>query len=179
MIAILSISTVGFAQIQKGDVQLGGNAGFLKSDTGNSEQTTFTLAPKAGFFLSDLTSLGFTLAYQNREVNNSNSNLFQIGAYSRFHKMVSEQFYLYLQPSLSFGFGKNDGTNADITTFDIGITPGMTYFLSPKFAVEMNVANLFYRSEKEEVANNEQTNKIYGLNMNLNSIMLGFSYYIK
>jgi hypothetical protein len=180
--ALLMVSTLSFAQITKGDIQLGGNAGFNKIKSGSFERSQFTLAPRAGLFVSDLTSVGLTIGYSSTDSNGTNSNLFQFGVYSRFHKMVAENFYIYLQPSLTLGTGSVKSENApdiDTSTFNIGIAPGVTYFLSPKFALEMSLGSLAYNLTKDSNSTIESKTENYGLNLNLNTITLGFSYYIK
>ena len=180
--ALLLVSTLSFAQITKGDIQLGGNVGFSKTKIGSFETSQFTLSPRAGLFVSDLTSVGLTIGYSSTESNGLNSNLLQFGVYTRFHKMVADQFYIYLQPSLAFGTGSEENGNApdtDVSSFNIGIAPGMTYFLSPKFALEMNFGSLAYNSTTNKNSGVESKRENYGLNLNLNTITLGFSYYIK
>uniref|UniRef100_UPI0040471CC7 outer membrane beta-barrel protein n=1 Tax=Roseivirga sp. TaxID=1964215 RepID=UPI0040471CC7 len=180
--ALLMMSTLSFAQITKGDIQLGGMVNFSKVEAPGFERSNFTLTPRAGLFVSDLTSVGITTGFTSSKLNGAKSNLFQFGVYTRFHKMVAEQFYIYLQPSLAFGTGSaetGNGPDADITSFNIGIAPGMTYFLSPKFALEMNFGSLAYNSTTNEISGVENKTENYGLNLNFDTITLGFSYYIK
>lgn len=180
--ALLLVSTLSFAQITKGDIQLGGAINFNKVESPLNDFSNFSIIPRAGFFVSDLTSVGITTGFTSSKLNGAKSNLFQFGVYARFHKMVADQFYIYLQPSLAFGTGSEENGNApdtDVSSFNIGIAPGMTYFLSPKFALEMNFGSLAYNSTTNKNSGVESKRENYGLNLNLNTITLGFSYYIK
>ncbi|KYG72472.1 outer membrane beta-barrel protein [Roseivirga echinicomitans] len=179
--AILLVSTMGFAQIQKGDVQINGNVSFQKVNNAGTEISSFSLLPKAGVFVSETTSLGGIIGYTSRDFNGENSNEFNIGAYARFHKPMVENFYLYLEPSLTFGFGSREvgGADADLNSFDIRLAPGMTYFLSPKFALDMNWGMLNYSKETTKLGNAETENENYGLNLNMTNVSMGVSFYIR
>lgn len=170
--AILLVSTIGFAQIQKGDIQITGNVGFSKTETsGGTEISRITILPKAGFFLSETTSLGGILGYSSVKVSGiTTTDVFNIGAYARFHKSVADNFYLYLEPSLTYGFA--GGSNSSNDAIDIRLSPGMTYFMSPKFALDMNYGMIGYNKDTGGAEN-------YGLNLNMSNITLGASFYIR
>ena len=179
--AILLVSTMAFAQIQKGNIQITGNVGIQKTNNAGTETSSFSLLPKAGVFVSETTSLGGIVGYTGGKFNGSKSDRFNLGAYARFHKPMVENFYLYLEPSLTFGFGNREvgGGDADINSFDVRLAPGMTYFLSPKFALDMNWGMLNYSKETTKFGNVETENENYGLNLNMSNINLGVSFYIR
>ncbi|MFT6055494.1 MAG: hypothetical protein ACJAS3_000793 [Roseivirga sp.] len=182
IMALMLFSTLGFAQITKGDIELGGNVGFYKFQYPDNDYSSFTIAPRGGLFVSDLTSVGIILDYGSSKSNGFNSFFFEFGVYSRFHRMVTDNFYIFLQPSVSIGTGSSEnGANpeTDLNRFNISIAPGMTYFLSPKFALGMNVGSLYYSSSTNKNSGVETKSNQYGLNLNLNSVSLGFSYFIK
>lgn len=183
--AMLLMSTFAFAQTQKGQVQLGGVFNFNKQENGDIESTNFNFIPQAGYFVSDLTSVGLLLDISNNKFENpggeSERNLFQFGVFARFHKSIADKLYLYLQPSLSFGSGENDnllGGTADLNTTTLQIRPGMMYFATPKIAIEMGVGSAFYNSVKETTGGNEVTNDNYGLLFNLASVNMGVSFFL-
>tara|TARA_R110000850_G_scaffold92421_1_gene196190 strand:- start:126 stop:626 length:501 start_codon:yes stop_codon:yes gene_type:complete len=165
------VSTMAFAQIQKGDVQITGNVGFNKTETsGGTDVSRVTISPKAGVFLSETTSLGGVLGYTNVKFSGTTTtDLFNVGAYARFHKSVVENFYLYLEPSFIYGFA---GSNASNDAVDIKLSPGMTYFMSPKFALDMNYGMIGYNKDSGGTEN-------YGLTLNMSNITLGASFYIR
>lgn len=192
MLTMLLFATVANAQIQKGNIQLGGTLGFNTTEVDGSNRNIFNFAPRAGWFVSDNTAIGLisTITSVNNDVFDPNSasivkqksNSFQIGAYARFHKNVVENLYLYLQPSLSFGSAKselNGVETGDSSIMSLQLAPGMTYFLSDRFALEMNLGNLGYQRNKTDIGNTEQVANTFNLNLNLSSFGLGMSYYIK
>ncbi|MFT6055495.1 MAG: hypothetical protein ACJAS3_000792 [Roseivirga sp.] len=164
---LMLFSTLGFAQITKGDIQLGGSVAFIKTEFPDYDRAALFLRPRAGLFVSDLTSVGLIIGYGWNDSNGSSSNSFQFGIYGRFHKMIIENFYIYLQPSVSVG----------TSSFNVGIAPGMSYFLSPKFALEMNVGTLSY--DRTVQKNSGVENKSEQYRFNLNNVSVGFSYFIK
>jgi hypothetical protein len=179
IISILMLfSTLGLAQITKGDIQLGGSVAFFKTEFPDYDRAALFITPRAGLFVSDLTSVGLIIGYGRTGSNGSNSNSFQFGIYGRFHKMIIENFYLYLQPSVSLGTShSNVLPEQETNTFNVGIAPGMSYFLSPKFALEMKVGTLSYDRSVLKNSGAENKSEIYRLN--LNNVSLGFSYFIK
>ena len=98
--AILLVSTLGFAQIQKGDIQITGNVGYNKTrpyitQVVTRETSRITISSKAGVFLSETTSLGGILGFSS--LKPQDLTIFNVGAYARFHNPVAENFYLYLE----------------------------------------------------------------------------------
>lgn len=173
------VSTLAFGQIQKGDIQLGGSLNYSKFETGNQEATNFRLTPRAALFLSENTSLGLSLGYEDLTNGGSESNQFFFGVYARFHKSVSDKFYLFLQPDISFGTGSTTpfgSQELDLNSFNFNIMPGMMYFFSDKIAIDMTFGGLFYTNTEAE-GTPEITR--YGLNMNLSTVSLGASIYLR
>jgi len=192
ILTLLLFTGIAKAQIQKGDVQLGGSLSINSQKSGDNKTNYFNISPRAGFFVSDNTSIGLMVGFNSltQDVFDTGTativegvnNQFQAGVYSRFHKSLADNFYIYLQPSLSFGSGKYkvDGTEtATSNSINIGLTPGLTYFMSNRFAFELNLANLTYAHSKLEGQGTEETTDNFNLNLNLTGITLGLSYYIK
>ncbi|TCL01023.1 outer membrane protein with beta-barrel domain [Roseivirga ehrenbergii] len=168
--AILLVSTMAFAQIQKGDIQITGNIGYNKTRpyiTQNIpyETSRVTISSKAGMFLSETISLGGILGYTGAK--SQDLNIFNVGAYARFHKSIAENFYLYLEPSFSYGF-----SSRIYDTIDAKLSPGMTYFMSPKFALDLNSGMIGYSKNVSGIES-------YSFNLNLSNITLGASFYIR
>lgn len=190
--AALLVSTFSFAQFEKGDIQLGGNVTWIKSEFRGFEATTINVLPRAGLFVSNNVSVGLNIGYSNQisdvfDIQSGNLQerseaQFLIGAYARFHKGLSDQFYLYLQPSFVIGTGDlevGDVTTGDVSSINVGVSPGLTYFLSPKFALEMSINALTYQKVEIEGGNNPENRESYGLNLNLSNVALGINFYLK
>ena len=175
---MMLMSTLTFAQIQKGAVQLGGSITYNEFENRFQESKLFQVLPQAGLFVSDNTSIGLSLGYSYQEtpVNFGQSEVrqFLLGMYSRFHKTVSDKFYMFLQPAFTFGFNRFDGTHRD--NFTINVAPGLMYFVSEKIALEMNVGELFYTNTN--ISGGLKSDN-FGLSFDLSRISLGASIYLK
>ena len=192
MVALLAASTC-FAQIQKGAVQLGGEVRIFNNSVGDFSRSQFAFTPQAALFLSDNTSLGLQLGYSTTrndifDVNlgrlvQQRNNVFTLGTYARFHKSMAENLYVFLQPAVAVGFGKVEQEGMtdepDINVFDANVGIGATYFVTPKFAVEVNMAALGFNRQETVVQGFEQTQENFFFNVDFSSIGLGLSYYIK
>lgn len=188
----LFIGALAQAQIQKGDIQLGGTVSFNSNELGDLDNESFSILPQAGLFVSDLTSIGVIIGYNSNSntvfdqgtgnLEDVKNNLFVFGAYARFHKSVVDNLYLFLQPALRFGTGENEFAApavGDINSFNIGLSPGITYFLSPKFAIEMNLGGVSYNRNTFDVNGNETTSNNFNFNLDLASLGLGLNFYIR
>lgn len=183
--AMLLVSAFAFAQIEKGQFQLGGSFGLVKQELPQGDNSNFNFVPQAGYFISDLTSIGVNLSISGNSfetpTGDVEGNLFRFGAFARFHKSVADNFYMFLQPSLGFGSGEQDnvlGGSTDINTTDIRLSPGALYFVAPKVAVELTVGSLFYSRIKQTSGANEIINDSYGLNLSLANANLGINFYL-
>ena len=189
---VLFSGVVAQAQIQKGDVQLGGSITYNSNESGGQDNSNFTFSPQAGLFVSETTSIGVLLGFNSTTFNAFNQNngnlveltnsLFSFGAYARFHKSVADNFYLFLQPAVALGTGKVEQINAndvDTNTFLVGVSPGMTYFLSPKFALELRLGGVNYSRFKTDNNGTENTSTAFSFDMDLASVGLGLNFYIR
>ncbi|WP_422006715.1 outer membrane beta-barrel protein [Roseivirga pacifica] len=175
-ITFLSFFSLANAQIQKGDIQVGGTVSYSHSTTSGIEVDNFNFSPRAGLFLSDLTSVGIQLGYSNNKYGGITNTAFEVGVYSRFHKLIADNFYLFYQPSLSLSFQEfesNDGTKTESDAINIGFSPGVSYFFSSKFAAEATVGRVYF---SRDLTNDTSD---YGIGLNFDSISFGFSYYFR
>ncbi|MBO3698202.1 outer membrane beta-barrel protein [Roseivirga sp. E12] len=187
LLAMTLVSSFAFGQIQKGDIQLGGNLRYSKTDGPGFEASVFQLTPRAALFLNDNTSIGLSLGYSSTTTNqgagDNSTDTFTFGAFARFHKNVADRFYLFLQPDISFGIGTQENPNFasdfDVSTFNFNIVPGVLYFISDKIAMEMNMGGIFYGTNKTEGNGLDQSVDNYGLNFNLTNITIGASIYLR
>lgn len=177
------------AQIQKGAVQFGGSANWNTTDSGPLQVILLDIQPNAGYFISDRTSLGLLLGYNstNRDtfINNNiaelTDNLFQYGVYARFHKSLNEKLYLYLQPSIRFGSGEIEffpNQSTDIDQTDLGLTPGLTYFLSENWALEMRLGSIVYSSVNTSNTSSFERDQ-FAINLGLSNVGIGMNFYLK
>jgi opacity protein-like surface antigen len=164
MIALLSISFGANAQkkkvaakaveetyysssdgFKKGDISISGAFGITSGKgafnqldvNGNQisgEGTVFKLLPSGQYFLTNNLSLIATLGVQNVSPKNGDSSTtFVFGAGVRYYFTPSSKFSLFGQGGILFKLPK------DSTEFEVGIKPGISYFVSNHFFLESTV----------------------------------------
>jgi len=185
--AICCLTTIASAQIEKGRIQLQGLALYNNSDVGGTTFDQLNISTQTGFFLSDNISLGPVIGYNRRKTSATNQNdqinsEFQFGAFARFHKNVADNFYLFLQPSFQVGLGMIDmgGVDQDLNSFNFDISPGALYFLSDRFAMELNLSFFNYRNQEVQTVNGGTIDaNSTNVGLNLNNVGIGLSYFLK
>lgn len=214
LISILSLTAK--AQIQKGALLTGGsisynsqendsegmtNYGFVKSESDND---LLALRPQIGLFVTESLLIGMGIGYEYRYrksrtfrdgtsdfPSSRKSNSFSFNPYlQKFYKLTDNLFF---SPSLNMLIGggnvernENENTEGDIFEFRVNISPGLTYFVSEKWAVSTTFGQIFYNRTREDVepaSGNvgewEFINKEYGFDLSFNSFSLGIQYYLR
>ena len=182
-LALLLVGAMANAQISKGDIQLtGGFTLFSNEISTGGETKIFNLAPQAGLFLNDKTSLGLILGYSTFESEDKTTN-FNYGVYARFHKSVVDNFYLFMQPSLTLLSGEVEssgaGANTDLSGYQFNIGFGMTYFFSPKLAVELQPGIIRVGQNKATTGGTEFKEDFFNAGLGLTGMTLGVSFYLR
>ena len=195
-IFMLLMCSLAQAQIQKGDVLIGGLVEFNRSSAGDLRFTNLNLEPRAGFFLSDRTSIGPILGYiHNRRKQDNNifsnddrTNIFTFGAYMRNYKSIGEKFFFFLQSSITYGSGTRkisnpvDNAEGDQTRFDISVSPGFSYFVTDRLAFDVTLATASYRDEKidaiGQVGGTANTSR-FVFSGGLSNVGLGLSWFLR
>lgn len=171
-----SAGGMGFAN---GDVFISGNVGFSSTSEGDFDSSTFTIAPRVGFFVSDNIAVGGRLAYtSNTDFSENKTNTFEIGAFGRWYATPASQFSIFVEAGIDYmtsSFEPDGGDEAKTNGFGIGVRPGISYFLSDSWAIEAMIGELGYSTEKPDEDDAESTDT-FGLNLNMESISFGVIY---
>lgn len=151
----LALSAVLFgsaanAQIQKGNIMVGAdltniNVVFQKESTAFN----FNLSPKVGWFIKDGLAIGGYVDFGANTTKNkttdtraSNTN-YGVGAFARYfvedknvRKMeFSKRTRFFLEANAGFA-GNNPASGASTNGFNVGIGPGISYFITPNIGLE-------------------------------------------
>lgn len=213
LIALLLLAMApGYAQFQRGDMFLNGDAGFNfgnESSMFNSPSPTerahysFNLAPSFGYLLSERLAVGLSLDYRySREDIERRSTSggpvtresqlrqpsFSPQAFLRYYQPIGENFGLLFDAYAGVLFGSrkyedNFFNDEDkLRGFDIGLRPGIYYFLSHKVALEASLGGITYSSLRTESVTSEWETKETAFttifdSQNLN-LRLGVSYFL-
>ncbi|WKK74547.2 hypothetical protein QYS49_22895 [Marivirga salinae] len=200
------------SQSLDGKFQLGGSASYFTNnseyESGSGidyrnqiiERTNFSITPQFGYFISDNISIGGQIGYsrasflnyyesgQNTMSDyNRKDNTFRFGTFTRVHKSIKENLYLFLQGNIEVGFGKiryEESQNNDLNSFDFhaGIQPGILFMITEKFGIEGKYGLLGYNSSKTSSDDpNENVSDVsqrFGLDFNPGSFALGLQFYL-
>jgi len=184
--------TVGFA---KGDMFLSGSLGFSSDKDGELKSNSFTVAPRAGYFVSDNIAIGLELGFSGSTFEEFDGfdfydrkvNTFGIGAFGRYYFSPEGNFSFFGQ--LGAGYvssqvkfeGFDNGFGGDTTFeqpkvsgFTVALAPGLSYFVSESFALEATFGVLGYTSV--EVENSPDSSDSFELGLDLNNILIGAVY---
>lgn len=131
------------AQIQKGNVMVGGNLANLSLGLNSAKQFSFDLTPKAAWFVRDNVALGayvnFNL-YTAKDYGGSDVG-YGVGALGRYY--VNDPSINLLRHSRFFmeanvGIEGNNpaGSGGSTNGLGIGFGPGIAYFITPNIGLE-------------------------------------------
>jgi len=144
IIAVIAITFAGLkanAQIQQGNVLVGGN--FANLDLGLNDPKVFSLdiTPKAAWFIQDNVALGGYLNFDLQTAKGSSTTTgYGIGALGRYYTgkdvEVLRHGRFFGEATVGFG-GENvsdGGGNTNGIEFSVG--PGFAYFITPSIGLE-------------------------------------------
>lgn len=107
----------------------------------------------------------------------------------RYYKLISDATYFFVQGNIFVSRGSSstdefDGTqkvtiNLNTQGFGFGISPGFSYFMTDKLSTEISIGILGYSILKgEDDKGNKTEAKTFQSLLYLNSVSLGFVYYL-
>ena len=162
-------SSMGFS---KSDLYVSGSVGLASVSSDGDSNTGYSISPTIGYFLSDNIALEADLTYSDAGVDDSSA--FGIGLGAVYYFSPAEQFSF----GIGGGFDYNSadaGADIKLNTMFIGVSPGMSYFVSDSFALRAAVGSLGYSSSKADTDGAEATNT-FGFSLDLDSIEFGVTY---
>lgn len=170
-----------------------GQAGFNSSHEGNVQSYSFI--PQVGTFISEDIALGLGVGYKgsktetentNNIVNTQKENLLIVKPLARKYWNVANNFFIFGELAVPFGFGKNTIDNSignnttsieyKYTNIGVQLAPGLDYYLSDNWSIEATFGLLGWSSvkPKDGDASNEFN---FGLNSGVdNGVKLGIKY---
>jgi len=141
-------SSIAVAQTQQGNIMVGGdisnfNLNFLGGGGGTAFQMDLT--PKVAYFIKDGLALG---GYGRLSLvtakDAGTATTYGIGALGRYFvedKNVrklefSKRSRFFVEANAGFGGSSNSKTSASTTGLDLGVGPGIAYFITPNVSLE-------------------------------------------
>ncbi len=176
--------TKGFAE---GDVFLTGSVGFGSEKTGDAKTSQFNISPKAGYFVTSNIAIGVQLGYTSAtetEVDidgtyDVDTNTVEAGAFGRYYFTPARDFSFFGQLSVGYTSSKTEVEGQDgeykENGFNLGLAPGISYFVSEHIALEATFGLLGYNTAKPDVDGAESTDT-FNIGANFNDINFGIVY---
>lgn len=202
-------AVTAFAQIEKGMSVLTGNISLSGGDqatttdangvssTVNSKSKGFGTSISYGYFVANNWVIGLRGSYgvnrSDLEGNNSKSmsraSNTGMAIYTRRYFLIAERFYFHVEGGLSYSYGVTNSKvdtdpvwNSETTaTSVIYVNPGLTYFVTKKFAVTANIGSANYTKQESKESQStyrySSTRKAPALSFSLTSIGLSASLF--
>lgn len=129
------------AQIQKGNVLMGGNIANLSLGLDDSKVFSFDLTPKAAWFIEDNLALGgyADLGIQTAK-GSSTTTRYGIGALGRYYGgsdvEVLRHGRIFGEATVGFGGINTSNGGGNTNGVNLGIGPGFAYFVTPNIGLE-------------------------------------------
>jgi hypothetical protein len=211
----LLIGFPGYAQLSKGRTLLGGS---LSASVSNNQQNTasnqfigtsrqFSIAPKAGVFVSNRWVVGltpnFSSAYQKFDLSEheTTQRTYGLGLFARYYQPVGDKFSFFGElTGPDFGFYRNEFVTSNRpqpstrawnrgTYFRAGafLGTGAAYFVTPKIGLEASFGSLgfgitqfsgTYRDSNGGQGDANSDNKDFSFSLQPNTLNLGVSFYL-
>jgi hypothetical protein len=194
----LCVAYSSFAQIEKGRSYLTGEigGGSSKSDyhnqlvTGPSKQSSYSGLLSYGYLVADSWAIALLVSGSGNKVEYNNQNTssgsgLAISPYVRKFFAIGEKLYLHLDGGVSYNSleSKYEQPSTPTVHYDTKITnvyvsPGLSYFVSDRFALTANLGSLSYVNSNDKTDGGGKTTR-KGLNASfgLTSFSFGASIY--
>lgn len=178
----LLVSAAAFSQVDEEALYLTGGLGFSSSDATMSvanpidpsldmsmgaTATDFNIHVGGGYMFTEMFGAGLNIGFNTTKLSpeidslaaSTSVNVFSIAPEARAYIEIDEPLYFTGIFQVGIGFGTNktemEGLSFDqsFTTFDVGIRPGFSYFLSDNVALDMTAGYIGYAVQSQEVDN--------------------------
>ncbi len=136
--AALLCTTFAFSQTEKGNLLLGGTAGFDVQFEDPDNYISIDLSPELGFFVIDNLAVGAALSIQTSKAGDFKTSAIGISPFGRYY-FGSGMTRIFVHGQVGYvtakvDFGGGDDSTANGTLFHFG--PGVSFFLNKHVAVE-------------------------------------------
>ncbi|WP_424963051.1 hypothetical protein [Ekhidna sp.] len=176
---IFTIASVwSFAQIKDGAKVI--DLSFSYSDFNSNGSSSFSFVqPLVGFSITENQVFygGFRYERQKQNFSNTSSKENIVSLVLAYEKLFELNSKIYFAPIISgsFGFGKgNDPAgDSDISSFRIGISPRLHYFITNKWSVVASVGAISYSKEVQKSDNGDFATESFGASLNASNVNFG------
>ncbi len=140
LLAALFVGGTSFAQINKGQYLVGGNAGFTSTSQsgGGGSTTNVSLSPNFGYFVMDKLAVGAKLDLSSTSGGGVTASTFAFGPYARYYFLdAAAKTNIFGQAGINFGSTNPGGGAGSTSTTGFQLAAGPAFFLTPNVALEI------------------------------------------
>ncbi|QNK64342.1 hypothetical protein H7F33_07625 [Pedobacter sp. PAMC26386] len=139
--AILGVGLSANAQIQKGNVLVGGDIGKFDLGLSGSKNFNMDITPKAAWFIEDNIALGAYGRFGLQTAKDAaTTTTYGLGALGRYYMgkdtEVLKHGRFFGEATLGFGGTNTSGGGANTNGLNFGVGPGFAYFITPNIGLE-------------------------------------------
>ena len=168
--------------------------------------TSVSFVPNVSYFLTVRFALGLELGLSNNTTEDKDINgnttvttkdvtgTFSISPFVRYYVPLGQNFYFYGQGGFGVTTGGIESTRTSVTTFgnntvttetkstsdisgfNVGLRPGITYFLNNRFALDASFGLLGIQNATVKEGDDEFKTTEFNFNIIPNSLTFGLSY---
>ena len=193
VIIVVCLPLMTFAQVEKGRSFISGGIGFTSNTPDNPQPGStkklnrFDVSAMYGFMVGDTWAIGISPMYQSQvqtftDDSKNHSNSFGIGPFVRKYFSLNDKFYFHLD--LAYGLtqqkdftestsGEKGPINKSSSNV-FSLTPGASYFISDRVALQAMLGKLSYGKFKSPGDNNSSA---FDVNFGISSFSLGAAVY--
>jgi Outer membrane protein beta-barrel domain len=169
-------SSMGY---KKGDIFASGQFGFSSKGQGDAKESTFGFVPSVGYFIGEKMAVGIAIGFKSStskpaQGDSTTNSAFLAGLFGRYYWTPKSQFSLFGQAGLEFASQSSGGNSGSVTTFGLGIKPGVSYFLSNHFNIDATFGQIGFSNTSGSGGGSSNTNFDFGFD--LTQINFGLSY---
>jgi hypothetical protein len=144
LLAVSAFVFFGFsasAQIQKGNVLMGGDIGNLTLGLNSPSTFTMDITPKAAWFIEDNIALGAYARFGISTEKNTGSDVrYGVGALGRYYTgsdvEVLKHGRFFAEGNAGVGGQNLRGPGGSTNGLELGVGPGFAYFITPSIGLE-------------------------------------------
>jgi len=142
VVCLLLTSQLASAQIQKGNIMIGGEIGNLNLSLDNGGAYSFLLNPKAAWFIKQGIAVGGYLNLGLSGAKDAGTGVnYGVGALGRYYitnanAQIIPHSMFFVEGNVGIE-GDNPATGDNTNGLGLGIGPGWTYFVNPNIGLEV------------------------------------------
>jgi len=164
--------------ITKGNMLLGGSAGFSFSNVSNQYQFldqngvsflqtveendfSISLSPSIGYFVADGLAIGIvpSLSYSHYKSGNNINNYYAVGIGPFIKAYFTNGFFVSLQPGIRYSKNNSGDYKYSTTQFYINPAFGYAFFINPKVSMEPSIGYSYNKNIYKNETATDQTTK--------------------